>query len=277
MATHQQGDALALNFSDAQALKASGTAFDFSPASEEALTARMSTASWFKSNGEAEITALDFALNDPFRAAGDATQRKEIVVAALPPDGGDLTDAEPPAEEPETEPEPREFGEIQTEFNQVLESVGPDSTEDERAAAIDSALKLIDEQQLNTNTEFTNVYNIDGMDDLFDEAFNDAQQVFDAIPDPYKNSETLRRNIELLAPLMLSGETESAKKLIEILSSISGDLAGPLEAHRKFLENMAKGNADFLQQHNPNMKPFIQEYNNEKSMLDDFLLEFSPK
>lgn len=271
MVTHQQGDALALQFHEV----GKGPGLEF--ANMEVFDSRMSTASWFKSNGETGTTTLDFTVNDPFRGTGDAAQKREIVVASLPPDGGDITDVEPPAEEHEPEPEARPFEQIRTDFEEILDSVTPDSTEDERATAIDSALKLIDEQQLNTNSAFTNIYNIDGMDDLFDEAFEDAQSVFSAIPDPYKNSDTLRRNIELLAPLILSGQSESANQLIGILSSISKDLAHPMEAHRKFLEKMAEENADFLQQQNPDMKPFIQEYNNEKRMLDDFLLEFSQK
>lgn len=265
MATGHQGDAaLTLQFQEI------GKPLGFSSAHQEIFDKQMETSSWLGANRETGVKSLDLFENDPLIAAAKSQSRPEIVVAALPPDGGEMNDWVTPEEDAQTEeeqrPEPRPFEEIQSDAQEIINGFPENATEEERVAAIESFRKLIDEQEENTNIARDEMFNAEDMNFLFDEASADAQKVFAALPEKFQNSDSFRRYIDNLAPLVLSGQSKFAESLVDGISQLVPGAAEALKKHMEFLNKMAIDNADLLIDNELSIFPFIQEFRNENGL-----------
>lgn len=269
MAIGHQGDAaLALQFHE------TGKPLHFSSAHQEIFNKQRETSSWLGANGEIGVVSLNLFENDPLIAAAKNQSRPEIVVAALPPEGGVIDGLLPAEEDVQTEeepeedqlPEPRSFEEIQSDAQDIINGYPEDATDEERVAAIESFKKLIDEQEENTNIAISEMYNAEDMNILLDDASKDAQKVFAALPEKFQNSDSFRRCIDFLAPLVLSGQSQSAESLVDGISPLVPGAAEALKEHMKFLNQMAVDNADLLKDNELSIFPFIQEFRNENGL-----------
>ena len=269
MAIGHQGDAaLALQFHE------TGKPLDFSSAHQEIFTKQMETSSWLGANGEIGVVSLNLFENDPLIAAAKNQSRPEIVVAALPPEGGVIDGLLPAEEDVQTEeepeedqlPEPRSFEEIQNDAQEIINGFPENATEEERVAAIDSFQKLIDEQEENTDIAREEMYNAEDMNILFDDASRDAQNVFATLPEKFQNSDSFRRYIDNLAPLVLSGQSKFAESLVDGISQLVPGASEALKKHMEFLNKMAIDNVDLLIDNELSIFPFIQEFRNENGL-----------
>jgi len=183
------------------------------------------------------------------------------IEVALPPDGGDVTI--PPGSSTR-----RPSEQIESELNEFLRNLPPDASEQEMKDAAETATGLIKEQEENTNQAFLKLFQADGVDELLDLAWQDAQNVFDVLPENFRLDESTIRDMELLAALVFAGQDEKAQEIIDQLALGAPEAATALEEHLDILKQMAEGNKELLDQNAMRFIPFVDAYNAEERMID---------